>query len=134
MTAACELCGQIISGREVVAMNGDPDVIELQNFDLLAAAVSVHLSQYHQKETGAEMMGVAQLAAKVYSMTWVTSGNPNFAALQKSWRTAIVTELGKEKCRHTVVPAAAPSGAGGGVNSPNGSESKEIKSERNSST
>ncbi len=119
MTAACELCGQIITGREVMPLPDDPmaDVIELQNFDLLAAAVSVHLSQHHQRETGAEMTGVAALAAKVYSMTWVTSLNPKFAVLRKSWQSAIVTELGKDKTRQRVAPVPAAAGFGGGNSS-----------------
>lgn len=118
MTAACELCGQIITGREVFAIDGNQtDVAELQNFDLLAAAVSVHLRQHHQKETGAEMMAVASLAAKVYSMTWVTSGSERFGALRKSWRSAIVAELAKDKVRQAVAPAPASAAFGGGNSS-----------------
>ncbi len=123
MTAACELCGELISGREVRFMNGgspidpksmDPEAIAIQNFDLLAAAMTHHLSLRHQKETGEEMMAIMHLAAKVYAMTWSTSSVENFDALRKAWRSAIVTELGKDKSQ-AAAPAAAPAALGGGA-------------------
>lgn len=138
MTAACEICGQIITGREVPAIglsDEQKQIQALQNFDLLASAMTHHLSLVHQRETGGEMTAVAHIATKVYAMTWATSSVQHFEELRTAWRSSLVSALlTKHKPFQTDAAAAAPSGAGGGCNSPNGSESKEMKSERNSST
>ncbi len=132
MTAACQLCGLLIAGRVSPRPIGrDETAADLQDFDLLAGAMLVHIGQYHMKEAGSELMAVANLASKVYVMTLAESSAPNFHVLGKAWRTAIVTQLAKDPATHAGDPAAPGSTAGP---SSTESESKEKNSERNAST
>ena len=138
MTSTCQLCGLVITGREVaylhtVVPQPTPEEQELQNFDLLAAAMLNHLGTSHQREAGAGIMAVAHLASKVYAMTLADSTMPRFRLLVKAWRTAIVTELAKDPTNQADAPAADDPAAGARATSTE-SESNEKKSERNAST
>lgn len=104
MIATCEICGQIIRGREVPLMIIGSDVeehramkagSELQDFDLLAAAVANHLMNFHPQHA-AEMAAIQFLAAKVYAMTWAhdhTINENTFNKLRDSWKTGIMHGL-----------------------------------------
>ncbi len=119
MTAACQMCGLLITAKASARPIGrDADEADLQDFDLLAGAVLFHIGQYHMKEAGAGLMAIANLASKVYAMTLAESSAPNFRILDPGL--------------HAGAPALeSPAGAGA---SSTESESNEKKSERNSST
>jgi len=125
MTAVCQLCSEIVIGLEAsgpVLIEAPEEALalrDIQNFDLLAAAMMQHIMQRHGQPSRItpedakvspawELMAVSTLAAKVYAMTHAESAIANFAELRKSWRAAIMRQL---------FPAAYEAAANGSADS-----------------
>ncbi len=103
MTAICQICSEFVLGIEVPV----PPIIldesaaaerQLQNFDLLAKAMMLHILSRHQavdpsKSYAIEMMAISELAAKVYAMTFAGSSDKNFEHLREAWKAGVMGAL-----------------------------------------
>lgn len=135
MIGACEIpgCGEIIVSQDILPQPGhDLEALALQNFDRFASLMLQHITSGRHPEHARESLAVMHLAAKVYGMTWARSSTPNFSVLRKSWRTAIVTELGKDPDQAAVAADSPAASDNSSPEPPLGS--KEKKSERKVST
>jgi hypothetical protein len=97
MIAACEICGELLTGRPtgpalVPTTDEQRAAVDLQEFDLLASAVANHMSLRHEPH-GMNMMACANLAAKVYAMTQARSSDERFETLRDSWKAGILKAL-----------------------------------------
>lgn len=135
-SARCEICGLVLYANTppvIILHRQQPSVAEAQGmadvaeFDLLAGDMAVHLGSKHPDHT-AEMAAIGFLASKVYAMTWAESTTGNFRALRKAWRTAVLTELAKE--RNQPAAGAEADGSSASADAPP-SGSNEKKSVRN---
>lgn len=141
MTAACQLCGQIISADAVVNVLLTPGedamaALNVAEFDLLAGRMAQHLSAVHPRES-AQAAKVMFLAGKVYAMTWAESGTePNFKRLRSAWRKTIFHDLTEAYRDEPADALALPldTGAAGKEGSEEPSGSNEKKSSRNFSS
>jgi hypothetical protein len=115
MIGTCTLCGTIVQGKEVAgvqvaversARNGTHQMIsdeqreeiykqalaarDVQNFDLLAAAMVNHIMTEHGRQQPAfEMMSAGNLAAKVYIMRSMISTDAKYVQLRDAWSLSI---------------------------------------------
>jgi hypothetical protein len=137
MIGTCTLCGTIVRGKEVAgvqvavqssAANGTQPLSDeqreqiykqalaardVQNFDLLAAAMVDHIMQEHGRQQPAfEMMSAGNLAAKVYIMRSMVSTEAKYVQLRDAWSLSIRNMLFPDQ------PATAAAPGDGGPSTP----------------
>lgn len=118
MTAMCQLCGTPIFDampdrvtQEIMMMPIDPagrdGLLQLNQFDYLAARMMDHLLRHHANE--AQISALVQFAAaKVFAATHMESSTePNFKRLRTSWRKSLLNDLGVYRDEDAPAPAAA---------------------------
>jgi hypothetical protein len=99
---ACSLCGQLLTGkikgpRILMGLPGQTDEdaktqAELQEFDMLAQQMLLHVMERHPMEAQ-ELAAVANLSSKVYAMRLARSSEQNFALLRTIWSETIKDAL-----------------------------------------
>jgi hypothetical protein len=141
MTALCRKCGLVVKGHEIHGefivvdppANGaqpSPEQLaefkrrgnamkDMQNFDLLATAMVLHIVKEHSGGTeNLEMASCANLISKVYAMRYANSADAKFDKMRDSWRDGIKAavfppyETGNPAATGSGSPSASPEGSG----------------------
>lgn len=136
MIGSCTICGELITGGEprVMIVGGgvteedEKRQMELQEFDLLGAAMLKHLNLRH-REQAAELAAVANLSSKVYAMRNCRSSQVNFVLLRAIWRDTIQRAIFREGVHEAA--ATGPGASGESSASPESSGSYEKNSDKN---
>ncbi len=119
MTATCQLCGVLLTAdltisqrMQIAAASQNEEerlaLIQVNEFDLIAARAAAHIAERHQEQARMSMM-VVFAAGKVYAATHLESSTePAFNRLRTSWRKSLLRDVGFYRDEDEAPAAAAP--------------------------
>ena len=89
MTATCEICGTVVSGKYIAV---DDSSRERQaEYDHLAAHMWLHISDFHPGQTEAGIL-CQRRAAKLYAMQWAKT-NSELEQVKAEWRATLLVMM-----------------------------------------
>lgn len=131
MRITCVLCGQIIQADNVRTFpEGMPaeqaaEMHAVQEFDLVAARMGVHLDESHPIHAQ-EKVAVMYLAGKAYAMNYA-SWPEELTIVRNQWRGSI--SIAMSTAVHFEAPAGSPAAGGDGSAASSADPASNVKNE-----